>query len=131
MLVESQLLFTNTLGHGLAVQLHEPDVGRRKLELPISLLVPLDDVVMLPSRKGYEANLQLRVAVIDDEGDRSEMPVIPITFAGEKPPEPGAHVIYDTTLRLRNQKQRLVLALYDTAGDGLLSTTFEMDELAY
>lgn len=130
MLVESQLLFSNTLGHGLAVQLHEPDVTRRKLALPISLLVPLDEVVMLPSRKGYEANLELRVAVIDEEGDRSEMPVIPISFAGEEPPAPGAHVIYDTTLRLRNQKQRLVLALYDTAGEGLLSTTFEMEELA-
>lgn len=128
MMVESQLLFTSSVGQGLAVQLHQPDrKWRRRLELPVSLLIPLNDVVMLPSDKGYEARLELRVAVIDEDGDRSKIPVIPIEFSGPEAPAPGAHVVYDTSLLLRDEKQRLVLSLYDLAGEGILSTTFELD----
>ena len=49
--------------------------------------------------------------------------MIPVLLKGETEPPPGAHAIYDTTLTLRNISQRLALALYDVAGEKILSTS--------
>ena len=129
MMVESNLLFSTPLSeHSLEVTLGEPKkAGRRKIELPISLKIPLDDVVMLPVARGFEARLELRVAVMSADGDRSEIPVIPVTLGGGTEPPPGAYAIYDTSLKLRQTKQRLALALYDLAGERFLSTSVELD----
>ncbi|MEM7357132.1 MAG: hypothetical protein AAF657_40330, partial [Acidobacteriota bacterium] len=115
-------------GHTLDVELGDPGkVKRGKLELPISLKIPLDEIVMLPGAQGFQAELELRVAVLDDEGGRSEIPVIPVSFGGPDAPPPGAHAVYDTALMLRNVKQRVALALYDLAGEGILSTSINFE----
>ncbi len=128
MMVESNLLFSSYLGDdSLAVELGEPKKKRGKIELPVSLKIPMDPLVMLPVAGGFEANLELRVAVLDEKGARSEIPVIPVKLGGETRPPPGAHAIYDTQLVLRNISQRLALALYDLAGEKILSTSIEFD----
>ncbi len=129
MMVESNLLFSTPLSeHSLAATLGEPKkAGRRKIEVPVSLKIPLDKIVMLPVARGVEARLELRVAVMGDDGDRSEIPVIPVILGGETQPPPGAHAIYETSLKLRNAKQRVALALYDLAGEQFLSTAIELD----
>jgi len=129
MMVESNLLFSTELqGHSLGLLLGKPVKARRgKLSLPVSLEIPLDSVVMLPGANGYQAELELRVAVLDHNGDRSEIPVIPVAFGGPEKPPPGAHATYDTTLMLRDIPQRVALALYDLAGEGILSTSIEFD----
>lgn len=129
MMVESNLLFSTDLqGHSLEVELGAAGkVKRGKLELPVSLTIPLDQIVMLRSAKGFQAELELRVAVLDEKGDRSEIPVIPVSLGGEDKPPPGAYAIYDTSLMLRNIPQRVALALYDLAGEGILSTSIDFE----
>ncbi len=129
MLVESNLLFSTPLGdHSLDVTLGNPKrAGRRKIELPISFKVPLDNIVMLPVARGFEAKLELRVAVMGEDGDRSEIPIIPVNIGGKTRPAAGAYAVYETSLKLRKAKQRLALALYDVAGEQFLSTLVEFD----
>ena len=128
MMVESNLLFdTDLQGHTLEATLGEPRRKRKKLALPVSLKIPMDDLLMLPVRGGFEANLELRVAVLDEDGARSEIPVIPVKIGGPTKPPPGAHAIYDTTLMLRDSKQHLALVLYDVAGEKMLSTSVDFD----
>ena len=134
MLVESHLLFstdrlfsTDLGGSTLQVETGTPKVFARRVQLPLSLRIPMDDVVMLPVAGGYEAQLELRIAVKDDRGDRSEIPVIPIVFGGREPPAPGDHATYETTVKLRKKRQRLALALYDQVGEKILSTSIDFD----
>ncbi|MCP3962179.1 MAG: VWA domain-containing protein [bacterium] len=128
MMVESNLLFSTRLAdHSLEVEVGTPKRSGRRLQLPVSLKIPLDHVVMLPVARGFEARLELRVAVLDDDGDRSEIPVIPVILGGQQEPPPGAHAIYDTALKIRKKKQRLALALYDLAGEKIFSTAIELD----
>ncbi len=128
MMVESNLLFdTDLRGHSLEATLGEPKKRRAKLALPVSLKIPMDQLVMLPVTGGFEANLELRVAVVDDKGARSEIPVIPVKLNGATKPPPGAVAIYDTTLMLRNIQQQLALVLYDLAGERMLSTSVDFD----
>ncbi len=128
MMVESNLLFdTDLRGHTLEATLGEPKRKRAKLRLPVSLKIPMDQVVMLPVAGGFEANLELRVAVVDKKGARSEIPVIPVKLGGETKPPPGAYAIYDTVLMLRNIQQQLALVLYDVAGEKMLSTSVDFD----
>ncbi len=129
MMVESNLLFSTPLSeHSLEVRLGSPKKARRgRIELPISLKIPLDDIVMLPVAGGFEARLELRVAVMNEDGDRSEIPVIPVVLGGATAPPPNAHAIYDTFLRLRRARQRLALALYDLASEKIFSTSIEFD----
>ncbi len=129
MMVESNLLFSTRMAENtLDVQLRRPKKLRRgRLELPVSLKIPLDHVVMLPVARGFEARLELRVAVMNDDGDRSEIPVIPVVLGGRTPPPPNSHAVYDTSLRLRNERQRLSLALYDLAGETIFATSIDLD----
>ncbi|MCP3958407.1 MAG: VWA domain-containing protein [bacterium] len=129
MMVESNLLFdTDLRGHSLHATLGEPKkAGGKKLELPVSLKIPLDQLLMLPVAGGFEANLELRVAVIDEKGARSEIPVIPVKLGGDTKPSPGAYATYDTTLVLRAIQQQLALVLYDVAGEKMLSTSVDFD----
>ena len=129
MMVESNLLFdTDLRGHSLEATLGEPKKARgKKVELPVSLKIPMDQLLMLPVAGGFEANLELRVAVIDEKGARSEIPVIPVKLGGETKPPPGAYATYDTTLLLRAIEQQLALVLYDVAGEKMLSTSVEFN----
>ncbi len=125
---ESNLLFdTDLRGHTLEATLGVPKKKRKKLELPVSLKIPMDELLMVPVAGGFQANLELRVAVVDAEGARSEIPVIPVQIGGPTKPPPGAHAIYDTTLVLRPIQQQLALVLYDTAGEKMLSTSLDFD----
>ena len=128
MMVESNLLFdTDLQGHSLEATLGEPTRKRKKLALPVSLKIPMDELLMVPVAGGFEASLELRVAVLDEEGARSEIPVIPVKLGGPTKPPPGAYAIYDTTLMLRNIQQQLALVLYDVAGEKMLSTSVDFD----
>ncbi|HEX2645344.1 MAG TPA: hypothetical protein VHU81_20265, partial [Thermoanaerobaculia bacterium] len=53
---------------------------------------------------------------LDEYGDRSDVPVLPIQIAEDKAPQPGSFIRYDTTLRLRASPQDLQLIVYDLVG---------------
>lgn len=128
MAVESTLLFGSPPGsEGLEVVLGEPrKAGRKKMKVPLAVVVPLDRVVFVPAEGGQIAELELRVAVRDDKGRGADIPVIPLVIRSESPPEEGAVFRFETSLRLRRQPHRAVIAIYDSASGRILSVTTEI-----
>ena len=122
---EGALLFGNLPGaHPLGLEIGRmPDTGRGRLKLPVRLTIPMDAIAMLPRKGGWAAELELRVAVVDDGGNRNEMPIIPVLIEGPEPPPPGAHSIYETELKMRRRPHDLVVSLYDPMSDTILAAT--------
>jgi hypothetical protein len=75
---------------------------------------------MLPEGDHYVANLELRVAVLDESGDQSELANIPVVLEGPAPP-PGSHAVYATEIKLRREPHDVMIALYDPLSDALLA----------
>ncbi|MEM6793711.1 MAG: hypothetical protein AAF725_06990, partial [Acidobacteriota bacterium] len=74
----------------LAVSFGEPeDGGWRKVLVPLQIEVPLDRVTLLPTSEGFATRLELRVAVTDDRGDRSGIPVVPVVIQTAEQPAEG------------------------------------------
>ncbi len=96
--------------------------GVRLVDLPLSLRIPLDGLVMLPDGAGrYVARLELRVAALAEDGDRSEISVVPFEIGGDRPPEAGSHATYETVIRLRHRRQDLQVTVHDTLGGRALA----------
>jgi len=114
-MVESVLLFGDLPGaHPLRVGFGEPrKAGAFRLEVPIAIAIPMDEVTMVPTRKGYEARLELRIAVLDEGGHRNQFDPIPVVLDGDRPPEPGEHALYQTSIRMRKQLHDVVVTLHD------------------
>ncbi len=96
--------------------------GWRRINLPLEVSIPLDAVTMLPQGEEYFANLELRVAVLDQGGDRNEMPVIPVKLQGPKP-QPGQRALYNTEVKLRKESHRVVVSVHDPISGTILLTT--------
>jgi VWFA-related protein len=128
MQVESALLFGNPpTMQPLTVELGKPQRGGRgTIKLPMTVRIPLDRVTMIPNGDQNVADLELRVAALDENGRRSEVSVLPIRIAGRGHAAPGQTSKYDTTMELRKVKQSLVVALYDKTSGELLSSTLEV-----
>lgn len=128
MVVESALLFGSPpQPHPLLVRLGDQKrSGRRSVQVPVSLAVPVDAVAFLPRNGEYVADLELRLAVRDEAG-RAAAEIEPIPFqvkvGGE--PQAGAYFRYDTAVELRNQPHRIVVAVYDKVGGAVLSGVTE------
>ena len=125
MLVEGALLFGGSPGtESLEVRLGSPQPERfRKMLVPMEVVIPLDDITLLPMGGLWMNELELRVTVINESGDRSETPVETISIAGAAEPEPGQHFVYDTGLLLRRREHRFVAAIYDPISGAILSAS--------
>lgn len=120
---EAALFSGETSGPWLDVELGEPGGGFRTIEVPFTIRIPMDWVVMLPAGDGgYAARLDLRVAALDHAGDRSELSTLPVEMRGPRP-APGSHSIYQAAVELRRKRQRVVFTLTDPVrGESLTST---------
>jgi VWFA-related protein len=129
MAVESALLFGNPpSSQALAVQVGRPEKrGRSISRLPLSIAIPLDALTRVPIDGKQVADLELRLAALDEEGRRSEIPIVPLQVSLPLDARPGSFVRYDTKIELRRVRQQLVVAIYDRAGGSLLSTTLEVE----
>lgn len=129
MMVESSLLFGNPPGAAsMPMQLGKPESsGRREMVVPVSLAIPLTSVTLVPYQGKYLAELELRVSALDEKGNRSDVPVIPIRLSAESEPpkQEGGHIRFDTRLKLRKIRQRLILAIFDPLSGKI--TTAEAD----
>lgn len=123
-LVESALMFGRVEGaKPLQVKFGKPS-KKRRLEIPLTLIIPMDEITMLPVKKGrYEAHLQLRIAVLDERGDHNDIEPIPVKLFGDRLPAPGEKAIYETVVKMRSQAHDIVVALHDPVSGTLLSTT--------
>ena len=127
MMVESALLFGNApSARPLLLRLGaEKRAGRHQVEVPLTILVPATEVTVLPIDGSYVARLELRIAALDGQGGRSEIPVVPLELTSAEQPGANAVLRYDTTVKLRRAQQDLVVAVYDSVGGNLLSAKAE------
>ena len=131
MALESALLFGNPGGQGsLGVNLGEPEKkGRKRMEVPVTILIPLDEITFLPSEQGEIAQIELMVAVRDESGRRADIPVVPMAFQAPTDVEPGGFGSYEFALKLRRQRNDAVIAVVDTASGRILSASVEIEPI--
>ncbi len=127
MMVESSLLFGNPPSAApLSARLGAPEKsGLGKVTVPIEIAIPLGALTFLPQKEGFASQVELRVAVLDDEGSTADIPVIPMTLTGPRQPTTNDFSVYRNTLKLRKKKHDLVISLYDVASGTILSTKLE------
>lgn len=113
--VESALMTGRMEGMGaLGVSVGElRKAGTSGAELPITVRVPAEKLTLVPQSGRYVGRLELRIGTLDDEGDRSDVPVLPIEVSQPQAPRPGTFVRYDATLQLRYAPQDVQFVLYD------------------
>lgn len=128
MMVESVLLFGERPGVApLPVELGTREKsGGGTMMVPITLRIPLGHLTVLQQGDLYVAEVELRVAALDDRGGRSEIPVIPVSLSLPGRPPAGAYATYTTTLQLRRVRNQLVLAVSDPVGGAIYSARMEV-----
>jgi VWFA-related protein len=114
MMAESALLFGNLPG-GLPLPMRVGTPVRKGagVEIPVTLGLPSDVVTLVQVGNKYAAHAELRFAATDDTGNNSEIPVIPLDIASDKPAKPGGFIKYETTITLKGKANRLVATVYD------------------
>ncbi len=125
MLVEGSLLFGGSPGtESLRMEFGTPEkAGFRKIALPVTVTIPLDDLTLLAHNGQWANELEFRVTVIDEYGDHSDTPVRRIPIVGPRAPQPGQTFIYETDLVMRKRPHRYVGAVHDPLSGAILSAT--------
>ncbi len=128
LMVESALFFGNPPGsESMPVQVGAiKPAARREISVPLTLAIPVDAITMLAIDGKYKAQLELRAAAVDEKGYRSDVPVTPLVVTTDKAPQAGGFLRYDTTLKLRKIRQKLVLSIFDPASGRLLAAQVEI-----
>jgi len=123
MMVESAMLFgSGPNAAPLAIEVGQPVAsGRREMEVPIALSIPVDAVSFVQLDGKYAAELELRVAAVDTGGNRAAVPVLPVTLRAETQPKAGTSVRYETRLKLRRLPHHLTLAIFDPLSGKILT----------
>jgi VWFA-related protein len=123
MMVESAMMFGGAPDAApLAIQVGQPLAsGRREMEVPITLAIPVDAVSFVSLDGKYAAELELRVAAVDTGGGRASVPVIPVTLRAETQPQAGTAIRYETRLKLRRLPHHLTLAIFDPLSGKILT----------
>jgi len=115
MAVESALLFGNPPGT-LRMPLRVGEIVRSQrgeIEIPVTLGLPVDLMTVVPNGNKFTAQLELRFAASDAEGNTAEIPVVPVTLTSDHQPTPGKVVKYETKVKLRGKADHMVVAAYD------------------
>lgn len=128
MMVESALRFGGAPGGiPLAAEVGRgKSAGWGKRQVPLRVAIPLDALTFLPTAEGYRAQAELRVAVLDEDGESAEIPVIPLDLKASRPPQEGDALPYETAIKMRNKAHDLVVSIYDNASGRILSAKLEV-----
>jgi hypothetical protein len=125
MRLESALMFGSVLGSApLGIRLGAPVRGRGRgkgVEIPVALAIPTSALTAVPINGKYTAQLQLRFAASDEQGNLSDIPGLRLNLASSKPPADGQYLRYDTKITLNGKARHLVAAVYDPLS-GRIST---------
>jgi VWFA-related protein len=125
--VESVLLFGAGPGvRDLDLTVGKPAPSGRHMRVPITLTLPTSELTLLPAGGALAAELELRVAAVDDRGGRSEMPVVPIRLAVEASPAADGRARFETTLELRKVRNRVAVAVYDPVSGAIWTRIAEI-----
>ncbi|MDY7094010.1 MAG: VWA domain-containing protein [Acidobacteriota bacterium] len=124
MMVESSLLFGNAPSmEPLGVTFGKPErAGRGKVEVPMVVSFQAGQIAVLPYQDGYAAQVELRIAAVDEDGGRSEVPVIPLQLTSPQEIPAEQELRYTHSIKLRKGRQDLIVSVYDPASGTLLSS---------
>lgn len=128
MRVEHALLFGGKGSAVMPMALGKPErTATREMEVPVTLTIPLSSITVLPVAGKYSTSLTLRFAALDERGDRSEIPAIPLRWSFDgPPPAEGGTIRYDTRLKLRRIEQKVIAALFDPASGRVTTAEAEV-----
>ncbi len=128
MQVESALLFGSLYeAPELEVTVGEwRKAGFRKMELPLTLSLPLSALTFIESGDRLVAEVEVRLAVQDELSNRAAVPVIPLRL--ESPGRPGAEEQwrYTVPLKLRRKPHDALVAVYDVGSGRILTSGVEI-----
>ena len=129
MMVESAMLFGSPAGSAvLPIQLGPATrSGRREIVVPLAIRLPVNAMTVVPLEGKYRTELELRAAALDEDGNRSDIPSVPIKLSFPTPPEGGKYVPYDIKIKLRRARQHLVIALFDPLGGKILTAEADVE----
>ncbi|MCP4201330.1 MAG: VWA domain-containing protein [bacterium] len=126
-MVESALYFGDLPGaNPLEVRLGPVPKKGRRVEVPVEIRIPMDEVTMLPYEGRFVAELELRIGALNDAGERNEISVVPVVLSGDEPPPAGAYATYELEIKVKREPQDLVFALHDPLGDTILATSTKL-----
>ena len=113
MMAQSALFFgTESTPSAVRLEFGEPTrFGLRKMDVPVEIFIPLDEITTIPVRGQDIAQLELRMATVDSNGQQAKIPTIPITLRGEN--REGDYFRYTVSLHLRRRPHELVVAVHD------------------
>ncbi|HVG07846.1 MAG TPA: VWA domain-containing protein [Thermoanaerobaculia bacterium] len=95
-------------------------LGRKEIEVPVTVGVPVEALALTPSGRGYIAETPLAVVALDGQGGRAEIPLAKLRVAIKELPQAGSLARFQTTLRLRRAPQRLVFTVRDEVNGGTM-----------
>lgn len=128
MKAERAILLGDAGANTLQIQLGEAERQGRRVVLPFSVYIPLDQVRLKPQRGGGAlAELELRVAVEDDRGDRTDISAERLKLPLSQGMVDQGTVIYDSAVKLRRREHILVFVLTDPALGTTLVHRLEWD----
>jgi VWFA-related protein len=100
-------------GVPMPMKLGAPVKAKGMTEIPITLGLPVSALTIFPVDGQFRAQVELRVAAADENGNRSDVPVLSIDLHSPNPPKAGGFVRYQTSLKIRGQAKHIVVATYD------------------
>jgi VWFA-related protein len=116
MRLESALLFGGLPDSvPMPLRLGKPVKTKAGLEIPVTLGLPVSALTVIQQNGKFRSHLELRAIAADKDGNRSEVPVIPLDLSSDKAPKPGGFVKYETRLTVKGTATHIVLATYDVA----------------
>ena len=124
MLVEGALLLGGSPGsESLEVSFGEPrKAGFRRLDVPMTIAFPLEDVELLPVNGQWMNELEFRIRLMNKWGDQATPPAVKVPVVIPKEPTRGDFFIFEMDLKIRTREHRFVAAVYDPLTGDLLST---------
>ena len=75
----------------------------------------------------HEIQLEIRIGALDEHGQISDIPVVPVLFSSLEPPQAGSYGTYRTTLKLRRDAHDLLITAYDPLLDQMLASRVSVD----
>ncbi len=130
MAVRSSLLFgmgRPTSELQLAIGEVEP-AGDGLLYVDIEMSIPIKILTIQESETGYDAEASLFVAALDASGGRTEIPATPLLLSSPEPFPTKGLVAHTITLKLRENTERVSMALYDVYGGKTYTNTLTKGE---
>lgn len=128
MLVEGTLLFGSSPGAASLEVLFGASrkAGFRKIFVPMTVAVPLDDVELLPVAGQWMNEFEFRIRLINKFGDQAAPPAAKVSIVIPSKPLPGDRFVFETDLLIRKRQHRYVAAVYDPLSGAILSATGEV-----